>query len=100
MVYWRHRITEVRGQYRITIPKDLVKEFGWEKGEVVMIHRYVPGMIIIETTAKEGTVESGISKRKNGSDRSSGGSGKVGGSKSGNRKPGRFHTGKRFAAAD
>ena len=79
MAYELHRIAEVNGQYRITIPKRLVRKFGWEKGDLVLIEEVSKDKVVIELTAKGVRFESGISKRKNGADRPAGKSSKVGG---------------------
>lgn len=67
MTYWVHRITEAKGQYRITLPKGLVEGLGWAKGDVLMIKKQGDGELVVELVAKEVRVESGISKRKDGS---------------------------------
>lgn len=69
MVVWAHRITEVKSQYRVTLPKKLVEWLGWEKGDVLAISRLGKDQIQMGLTAKGVTFESGISKRKNGAGR-------------------------------
>lgn len=67
MTYWVHRITEAKGQYRITLPKGLVESLAWRKGDVVMLTDTGKGQVLLELVAVEVKFEGGISKRKDGS---------------------------------
>ena len=39
MPIWIQKISDSGGQYRITLPKDLIKELGFEKTRVVTIEK-------------------------------------------------------------
>lgn len=67
MAYWVHRITEAKGQYRITLPKGLVEGLGWSKGDVVMVTDSGKGQVLLELVAVGVKFEGDISKRKDGS---------------------------------
>jgi len=48
MAIWIQKITHTRGQYRVTIPKDLVKITGLDKARLVEITQIRKGVIKIE----------------------------------------------------
>lgn len=68
MAYWVHRISEVKGQYRITLPKPLVKDLGWDKGDVLILRKYGEDMVVVELGGKGVRFESDISECKFGAD--------------------------------
>ena len=47
MAIWIQKINESGGQYRVTIPKDLIKVAGLEKARVVEITKVSDGVIKI-----------------------------------------------------
>jgi antitoxin component of MazEF toxin-antitoxin module len=48
MAIWIQKITEWGGQYRVTLPKDLVKIAGLDKARVVEVSQVKKGVIKIE----------------------------------------------------
>lgn len=48
MAIWIQKITEWGGQFRVTLPKDLVKIAGLDKARVVEVSKVKKGVIKIE----------------------------------------------------
>jgi len=68
MAYWVHRITEVKGQYRLTLPRKLVESMYWQKGDSVMLSKAGIGKVMLERLVKGVKYEGDISECKDGSD--------------------------------